>query len=397
MENAANVSHVGMDCHRTFSRLTARDAENRVLFRQRLEHEDRDKLRQRLCRLPEGTPVIIEGTFGWGWMSDDLKECHLDPHLANCRKADKWREVKGMVKTNKLDADLLSELWPEKTRWWEVWLAPQEVRDQREWLRYRMGLVGIQTMTKCRIHAVLHRHGILNPYSDLFGAKGRLFLKALVEADEPLRCAARQTLAGHVRLLDQLRKQIADVTREQRRQVKRDPAAQRWDTLPGVGWILAYTIQAEIGDIRRFPSDKNLARYSLLAPIANDSGEEDGPTPVGRHVGHMGRRTLKYAFIEAAHGAVRKSQRLAAVFNRRTDNGKRDKNQGYIAVARQLCRIGFAMQKKGVDYMEERPLRPGEIPPQATAGQGSSCPKSGQPDHPMVRPKPPRRKPTRRP
>ena len=85
MENAANVSHVGLDCHRTFSRLTARDAENRVLFRQRLEHEDRDKLRQRLGRLPEGTPVIIEGTFGWGWMSDDLKDCRLNPHLANCR------------------------------------------------------------------------------------------------------------------------------------------------------------------------------------------------------------------------------------------------------------------------------------------------------------------------
>lgn len=120
---ASSVSHAGMDCHRTFSRLTSRDAQNRVLFRQRLEHEDRDKLRQRLGRLPEGTPVIIEGTFGWGWMADELKDCRLDPHLANCRKADKWREAKGMVKTNKLDADLLSELWPEKTRWWEVWLC----------------------------------------------------------------------------------------------------------------------------------------------------------------------------------------------------------------------------------------------------------------------------------
>ena len=35
------VSHAAMDCHRTFSRLTARDSENRVLFRRRLEHKDR--------------------------------------------------------------------------------------------------------------------------------------------------------------------------------------------------------------------------------------------------------------------------------------------------------------------------------------------------------------------
>lgn len=381
-----NVSHAGMDCHRTFSRMTARDSQNRVVFRQRLEHQDRDKLRRRFRQLPLGTPVIIEGTFGWGWMSDELAQCRLDPHLANCRKADKWREAKGMAKTNKLDADLLSELWPEPTRWWEVWLAPQEVRDQREWLRYRMGLVHMQTMTKLRIHAVLHRHGILNPYSDLFGSSGRVLLKQLIEADEPLRTSARQTLSGHLRLLDQLRTQIAQVTRELRRQVKRDPAAQRWDSLPGIGWILAYTIQAEIGDIGRFATDKKLARYSLLAPLPDDSGEETGETPLGRHVGHMGRRTLKYAFIEAAHCAIRKSQRMRDVFNRRTDNGKRDKNQGYIAVARQLCRIGYACQKKGMDYMEQRPLRPGEKLPSPPAAQNSSCPELGQPDDPMARP-----------
>jgi transposase len=381
-----NVSHAGMDCHRTFSRMTARDSQNRVVFRQRLEHDDRDKLRRRFRQLPPGTAVIIEGTFGWSWMSDELAQCRLDPHLANCRKVDKWREAKGVAKTNRIDADLVSELWPEATRWWEVWLPPQEVRDQREWLRYRMGLVHMQTMTKLRIHAVLHRHGILNPYSDLFGSSGRVLLKQLIEADKPLRAAARQTLAGHLKLLDQLRMQIAQVTRELRRQVKRDPAAQRWDTLPGVGWILAYTIQAEIGDIGRFATDRKLARYSLLAPLPEDSGEETGETPLGRHVGHMGRRTLKYAFIEAAHCAIRKSQRMRDVFNRRTDNGKRDKNQGYIAVARQLCHIGYACQKKGVDYMEQRPLRPGEKLPSPAVAQNRSCPELGQPDNPMARP-----------
>lgn len=175
-----SISHAGMDCHRTFSRLTVRDRDNRVLFRQRLEHGDRDKLRARFQRLPAGTPVILEGSFGWGWMADELGACHLQPHLANCRKVDKWREARGMAKTNQLDADLLSELWPQGEPWWEVWLAPQEVRDQREWLRYRMGLVQIQTMTKNRIHATLHRHGILPPYSDLFGVGGRVFLKQLI-------------------------------------------------------------------------------------------------------------------------------------------------------------------------------------------------------------------------
>jgi transposase len=390
------VSHCGMDCHRTFSRLTARDVDNHVVFRERLEHEDRKRMEGRLERLPKGTPIIIEGTFGWGWMADEIQQCGHEAHLANCRKVDKWREAQGMVKTNKIDADLLSELWTEDKRWWEVWLAPREVRDQRELLRYRMGLVQIQTMTKNRIHATLHRHGIINKFSDLFGRNGRRWLELLLQADEPLRPISRQTLKGHLTLLDQVRRQIALATRELRRQVRNNPQAELWRTLPGINWILAYTIQAEIGDIARFSNDRKLARYALLAPLADDSGEETDDTPLNRHVGHMGRRTLKWAFIEAGHGAVNKSPRFQAIFNRRTDNGKRDKNRGYIAVGRQLCHVGFACVTKGVAYTEQRPPRPGEKPSPLPAAEKNSSPELGQPDRSMARSSKSARRKTRR-
>lgn len=388
------VSHVGMDSHRTFSRLTARDAENRVVLRQRLEHTDRQKMRQQLERFAPGTPVILEATFGWGWLVDELSQAKLSPHLAHCRKVSGWRETRGMAKTNTLDADLLSELWREQPHWWEVWLAPQSVRDQREWMRYRMALVQIQTQTKLRIHATLHRHGILHNYSDLFGKKGRAFLKELADADDPLRDSARQTLAGHLQLLQQVRLQIARVTRELRRQVRADPQARRWDSLPGVGWVLAYTINAEIGDIRRFRSDRALAKYALLAPLADDSGEEDGAVPIGRHVGHVGRRTLKWAFIEAAHSAILKSPRFKEVYDRRTNSGKKDKNRGCIAVARYLCHVGYACLKKGADYSEQRPLRPGELPKDSSDAKAvQTRPELGQPDLHMTRSKKPRQRP----
>jgi transposase len=35
-------------------------------------------------------------------------------------------------------------------------------------------------------------------------------------------------------------------------------------TVPGIAWVLAYTIAAEIGDIARFPSPRKLAGYSGL-------------------------------------------------------------------------------------------------------------------------------------
>ena len=110
-------------------------------------------------------------------------------------------------------------------RRWEVWLAPPEVRDRREWLRYRMALVTLQTALKCRTHAVLHRHGIVPGYSGLFGTAGRAFLNLLVAPnDETLRKSAKVTLKGYLQLLDRTRRQIARVTRKFRRQVVKSPA-----------------------------------------------------------------------------------------------------------------------------------------------------------------------------
>ena len=62
-----HVVQVGLDVHRTFSNLTERDALGKVIGRGRLDHRDRTRLRERLGEWPEGTPVVLESTFGWGW------------------------------------------------------------------------------------------------------------------------------------------------------------------------------------------------------------------------------------------------------------------------------------------------------------------------------------------
>ena len=367
-----NVSHVGLDCHRKFSTVSGRDATGRVVLREKLDHTDRASMRARLGQFPKGTPVLLEGSFGWGWVCDEISAAGLEPHLASSSKLGGWRKSRGIAKNNKLDADLLSEVWGEKERWWEVWLAPAEVRDHREWLRYRMSLVRVQTGLKNRIHALLHRHGILHPYSDLFGVKGRKFLASLAEPqDATLRQAARQVLGGHLKVLEEVRTQIAQATRQFRTVVQGRPEARRLMTLPGVSWILAYTILAEVGQIERFKNKRRLARYSCLAPLAQDSGEDDGSSPIGRHVGHAGRRTLKWAWIEAAHGAVLKGGRFKEIFDRRTNGGKRDRNRGYIAVANQLCRIAYVLWARQVDYSESPPPRPG-VKRDAKVGGGNA-------------------------
>ena len=370
MKVLSNVTQTGLDNHRKFGNLTARDAQKNVVARMKLDYTNREAMARQLAQLPPGTPVIVESSFGWGWLYDELAGLNLSPRLASAAKVSDYRKLTSNAKTNKIDSNALSEL-PLNEKWWRVWLAPQEVRDERELLQYRMGLVQCQTQTKLRIHALLHRHGIIQPHSDLFGVAGRKLLDALVES-ETLRETARVTLRGHLQLLDQVRRQIAVATRLFRKHLIRNAVGERLRTCPGIGLVLAYTILAEVGDFARFANGRKLCAYACLAPLADESGEPDGAPPQGRHVGHAGRRTLKWAFIEAAHGAVVKDEYFRAIFHRRTDGGKRDRNRGYIAVARQLCYIMYICQKEGRAYRPAAPVA-AEVNNEATQQAGQTA------------------------
>ncbi|MGO9180279.1 MAG: transposase [Candidatus Limnocylindrales bacterium] len=72
-------------------------------------------------------------------------------------------------------------------------------------------------------------------------------------------------------------------------------------TVPGVGWVLAYTIASEIGDIGRFASPKKLAGYTGLCPLVRQSGSKDRRGPLAKN----GPKYLRWALIEAATHAAR--------------------------------------------------------------------------------------------
>jgi transposase len=380
----SNVACAGMDVHYKFSNVTFRGPSGEVLRRERLVHCRREQLGERLNRWPTGIPIVMEASFGWGWLSDLLQEAGLEVELSNCYKVEQMRQARGWVKTNKKDADLISLLGFEQSDWWKVWRAPPEVRNQREQMRFRGDLVGLQTMAKNRIHAIFHRHGIFHEFSDLFGGKGRRFLVELC-LHNPTNLSAQALLAlrGQVKLLDHLRQQLADVERILHRQLVKTPLIMRLKTIHGIGLILAHVLAAEIGGIERFKNQKALASYSLLAPRSKDSGEEDPRhSPRGRHLGLRGNRTLKWAFIEAAHGAVRSGGRWRAMFDRVTNGGKKDRNRGYIKVARELVKVVYAVWSKGLDYQAVPPVRPGSV--KKRKNKKTSRSETGQLSHPMV-------------
>ena len=79
-----SVACGGVDVHYKFSTVTLRDAAGRVVAREKLDHRDRSALREQIGRWPPGTPLVLEASFGWGWLSDEMRAAGLAPQLSNC-------------------------------------------------------------------------------------------------------------------------------------------------------------------------------------------------------------------------------------------------------------------------------------------------------------------------
>ncbi len=346
---------LGWDVHRKFSKVSLQEMTTEgqigVVERARLEHCDRQAMRQWLGRVPAGTPVALEAAFGWPWIADLLEEVGLEPHLGHppAIKVLAQHEAKG----DRCDADRLAKfqlrgILPES------YLAPPEVRQRRERLRYRIALVRLQTGVKNRVQAILHRLGILHPFSDLFGKSGRAFLEKL-----DLPEASQAVLDGYLRLLDHLREEIQQVEQWMRRNLPEDEVVRWLKTLPGIGVILAHVIRAEIGQIERFPSYRHLGSYSGLAPLSDDSADRHGR----RHCSPACNHTLRWALIEAVTGVLAikgtKVWRLRRLYGRLTGGGRYNKNQAKVALARELIKLVYVVWSKGEPYTETPPPRPG--------------------------------------
>ncbi len=87
----------------------------------------------------------------------------------------------------------------------------------------------------------------------------------------------------------------------------------------------------------------------------------------------------KWAFIEAAHGAVRSGGKWRDIFDRATNGGKTNRGRGYIKVARELVKVVYVVWAKSVDYQATAPVRPGH-----KRNKKKSRSETGQLLHPMV-------------
>ena len=243
----------------------------------------------------DGEPIraVIESMTGARFVHDTLEPYGWEVEIADAQK------VKGLaplaVKTDRIDARVLAVL-SQRDLVPAIWLPDPRVGRERELARFRLHLVKHRSQLKNRIHSALISFGRPCPVTDLFGVAGRELLASL-ELPEPWRGNIDASLA----LIDELEAQVAEIDAKLRASGAEHPYVPLLLTVPGVGWVLAFTIAAEIGEIYRFPTPTKLTGYTGLCPRVVQSGESDRRGPLSKH----GPRYLRWALLEATMHALR--------------------------------------------------------------------------------------------
>jgi len=304
---------------------------------------DADGLRSLTARVarqwPQPVSAAIESMTGARFVHDVLERWGWQVDIADAQRAKGLAPL--VAKTDRIDAWVLAEL-ARRELVPAIWLPDPGVRAERERARFRLHLVHHRSALKNRIHATLISFGHALPVSDLFGRAGRQRLERMA-LPEPWA----SSVAVSLELIDDLDRQVAAAEAELRRLGAEHASIPLLRSVPGISWILASVIAAEIGDIGRFASAKALVAYTGLVPFVLQSGERDRRGPLTKH----GPRYLRWAMIEAAmHASRHPAYRARYERTRRRLGRQRGPKVARVELARQLTTAIWHMLSKGEPF-----------------------------------------------
>jgi transposase len=148
-------------------------------------------------------------------------------------------------------------------------------------------------------------------------------------------------------LLCQRRKELEELANDH---LKECPDYHRLKTIPGIGPIIALTILAEAGDIRRFDHWRQFIKYCGFDLCTHQSGKYRGSTKLSKR----GNGNLRKMFWLAATTAIRMRENT---FRKKYENYIKEnpndsnlKRKSYTAVAAKIARVAYSLIKYDTDY-----------------------------------------------
>ena len=334
--------YTGIDLHKKTSYITTIDENGKIVSKGNFKNIESEILGH-FESLTEDTQIVIESMASWYWLYDLLTNHGLSVVISNPKKTKAIASAK--IKNDKVDSHMLAQLLRADLIS-TVHVSSLETRELKELLRHRTRLVRDATRMKNRIHMLLMKNNQSVPVTDLFGTKGLENLR-----DVELPYYHQEQLRVYLSLYEELKARIDPLTKTIYRMAKENPTAQLLMTIPGIGKLIAMYIIAEVEDISRFPSYRNLSSYAGIVPSIDASG---GKEKRGRMT-KQGSPYLRTALIEAAHiiPSMRKSK-LNLFFRRRIVRAGYQK--AIVATAHKILQYVYFVWKNQEPYSETYPV-----------------------------------------
>jgi transposase len=331
---------IGLDVHRSFAQVAVFE-NGRVIDRGRIP-----MLREAVLAFAHSLKltdeVVLEATGNTAVIARLLKPHVHRVVIANPLqvKAIAWAKVK----TDKIDAAVLARLHASGFLP-EVWIPDDHTETRRRCIAARTQIVSQMTRLKNRIQSVLHANLIPRERGKLYTKTGRLRLEQL-----PVPADQKRAILRHLEELDRLAAELAILDKDLAAEALNDADVKRLMTIGGVNAIVAMSVLAAIGDIRRFPTAERLVSYLGLNPSVHQSGDH---AAYHGHISKQGRGQARAMLVETIWSIANMPGPLRAFFRR--ISAKRGKQVAAVATARKLTVLIWHMLTKGEDYAWVRP------------------------------------------
>jgi transposase len=115
-------------------------------------------------------------------------------------------------------------------------------------------------------------------------------------------------------------------------------------TIPWVGPVTVEAVLSELGDVRRFGSQKKACAYAGLVPGRRESAGKAKDLGITK----QGSALLRWVLVEAAWRLVGRTRRWGSIFEALSK--RRGRRRAIVAVSRRLLCVMVAMMQNGRGY-----------------------------------------------